>query len=117
MALAFILPAMGAPNEYVVTAFGAKGDGQTDDAQMIQKAIDSCSEAGGGSVIFPSGRTFLSGPLRMASNVNLHFQPNSVLLANPDESIYRLSAFGANEGEGMMWLWGCLLYTSPSPRD
>ena len=30
---------------------------------------------------------------------------NAVLLANPDESIYHLSAFGSNEGEGMLWLW------------
>ncbi|MDE7408061.1 MAG: glycoside hydrolase family 28 protein, partial [Muribaculaceae bacterium] len=26
--------------------------------------------------------------------------------ANPDESVYTLSAFGDNRGEGMMWLWG-----------
>lgn len=96
----------GAPNEYIVTDFGAKGDGRTDDAPAIQQAIDACSRAGGGSVIFPAGKTFMAGPLRMASHVDLHMQPNSTLLANPDESVYRLSAFGANEGEGMMWLWG-----------
>lgn len=96
----------GAPNEYIVTDFGAKGDGRTDDAPAIQQAIDACSRAGGGSVIFPAGKTFMAGPLRMASHVDLHMQPNSTLLANPDEGVYRLSAFGANEGEGMMWLWG-----------
>ena len=36
---------------------------------------------------------------------NLHIEANATLLANPDESIYHLSAFGANEGEGMMWLY------------
>lgn len=91
--------------DFVVTEFGAVGDGQHDDAASIQAAIDKCSAEGGGNVVFPS-KTFLSGPLEFRSNVNLHFMPNSVLLASPDESIYHLSAFGANEGEGMMWLHG-----------
>ncbi|MDE7438851.1 MAG: glycoside hydrolase family 28 protein [Muribaculaceae bacterium] len=92
--------------DFSVVDFGAKGNGRTDDAVAIQKAIDACTNAGGGSVIFPSGKTFLSGPLHFKSNVDMHFEPNSVLLANPDESIYKESAFRANEGEGMMWLSG-----------
>lgn len=96
----------GSAKEYIVTDFGAKGDGKTDDAAAIQKAIDRCSAAGGGSVVFPSGKTFMSGPLRMASFIDLHLEPNSTLLANPDESIYTLSAFRENRGEGMMWLYG-----------
>ncbi len=91
---------------YDVTDYGARGDGRSDDARAIQAAIDRCSSDGGGSVVFPSGKTFLSGPLRMASNVDLHLTPNSTLLANPDESVYTESAFGANRGEGMMWLYG-----------
>lgn len=106
IALAAALGLSGAPNEYIVTDFGASGNGVTDDAAAIQRAIDNCSQAGGGSVIFPSGKTFMAGPLRMASNVNLYLQPNSMLIANPDESIYTISAFGANRGEGMMWLYG-----------
>lgn len=92
--------------DIAVTDFGAVGNGVTDDAAAIQEAIDACARSGGGRVVFESGKTFLAGPLRMASNVDMHMEPNSVLLANPDESIYRLSAFGANEGEGMMWLHG-----------
>lgn len=89
---------------YNVTNFGARGDGKTDDAAAIQKAIDRCSENGGGTVIFPSSKTFMAGPLHLRSNVCLHFEPNSRLLANPDESVYTESAFGENRGEGMMWL-------------
>lgn len=94
------------PGMYVVTDFGAEGNGKTDDAVAIQKTIDLCSSNGGGMVLFPAGKTFMSGPLHLKSNVNLHFQPNSMLIANPDESIYKESAFGANRGEGMMWLSG-----------
>ena len=89
-----------------VLDFGAKGDGCADDAVAIQKAIDTCSESGGGQVLFPSGHTFLSGPIHLRSNIDMHLQPNATLLASPDESIYKESAFRANEGEGMMWISG-----------
>lgn len=104
--LAAVVSFAASAADYDVTSYGAVGDGRTDDARAIQSAIDACSGAGGGSVVFPAGKTFLSGPLHMASNVNLRLEPNSTLLANPDESIYKESAFGANEGEGMMWLSG-----------
>ena len=71
-------------NTYDIIAFGAKGDGKTDDAAAIQRAINACSAAGGGTVIIPAGHTFLCGPLQLASYVNLHLEPNSRLLANPD---------------------------------
>lgn len=92
--------------DFNVTGYGAKGNGVTDDAKAIQRAIDACSASGGGSVIFPSGKTFMAGPLHLKSNVDLHLQPNSVLLANPDEAVYTESAFRGNRGEGMMWISG-----------
>ena len=91
---------------YNILDYGATGDGTTDDAPALQRAIDACSEAGGGTVLVPAGHTFLCSPFRLASYVNLHLEPNSCLLANPDESIYTESAFGENRGEGMMWISG-----------
>lgn len=91
-------------NDFNVMRFGAKGDGKTDDTASIQKAIDECSDRGGGTIVFPSSKTFLAGPIHLRSHVNLHFEPNSCLLADPDESKYTESAFGDNRGEGMMWI-------------
>lgn len=85
--------------------FCAKGNGMSDDASAIQKAIDACSEAGGGNVVFSTNHTFISGPVELKSNINIVLEANSVWKANPDESIYKLSAFGENRGEGMMWIY------------
>ena len=90
---------------YDVTAAGAVGDGKTDDAVAIQRAIDRCSAEGGGRVLFPRNHTFLAGPIELKSNVELHLEATATLKANPDESIYQLSAFGENRGEGMLWLY------------
>ena len=96
---------VSAQSIYDVFAFGAKGDGVTDDAAAIQRAIDQCSQEGGGRVLFPRNHTYLAGPVELKSNVEIYFEATATLKANPDESIYHLSAFGKNEGEGMLWLY------------
>ena len=101
----FVAQLLSAQTTYDVTAFGAKGDGTTDDAVAIQQAIDRCSAEGGGRVLLPRNHTFLAGPLQLKANVELYLEATATLKANPDESIYRMSAFGDNRGEGMLWLW------------
>ena len=100
--MASVLPAQTC---YDILSFGAKGDGVTDDAMAIQKAIDRCSAEGGGIVLLPRNHVFLSGPIELKNQVELHLEATATLKANPDEGIYRLSAFGENRGEGMLWLW------------
>ena len=85
---------------------GAAGDGKTDDAIAIQKTIDACAAAGGGHVLFPASHVYLSGPIQLKSNINLHLEAGAVLLANPDEKIYTKSAFRDNPGEGTIWIGG-----------
>ncbi len=89
-----------------ITNYGASGDGKKDNAVEIQKAIDECSASGGGVVYFPGNNVFMSGPFDLKSNVNLMMESNSVLLANPDESVYKKSAFKKNLGEGTIWIDG-----------
>ena len=54
-----------------VRAFGAKGDGQTDDTLAIQSAINTAAAAGGGSVVFNVGRYFTTGTFIVPAGVVL----------------------------------------------
>lgn len=102
----FLLLACSGHSSHIfnVLDYGATGDGVTDDSEAIQSAIDDCAKAGGGQVLFPGGYTYMSGPLRLASFIDFHLEANAVLVANPDENIYKESAFRKNRGEGMLWL-------------
>ncbi|MDO5329472.1 MAG: glycosyl hydrolase family 28 protein [Coriobacteriia bacterium] len=88
-----------------VIDYGAVGNGQADDAKAIQSTIDACNNNGGGQVIFPAGKTFMSSPVELKSNCDIHLEENSKWLANPDTTIYNISAFKENRSEGTKWLW------------
>ena len=54
-----------------VNAFGARGDGSTDDTMAIQNAINSAAANGGGSVVFNVARYFTTGSLIVPAGVVL----------------------------------------------
>jgi len=56
---------------YGVRAFGAVGDGQTDDTIAFQKALDAAGENGGGTVQVPRGNYFFAGHLNVPNAVAL----------------------------------------------
>lgn len=68
--------------EAVVTEapYHAAGNGKTNDRAAIQRAIDDVSAQGGGTVVFPERRTFLTGGLELKSNVTLKTGHLTVLL-------------------------------------
>lgn len=66
-----------------ITDFGAKGDSTTLNTLAIQKAIDAVNEAGGGTVVVPSG-VFKTGTLQIKSNVTL--EVNGKILGTEDTS-------------------------------
>jgi polygalacturonase len=67
--------------------FGAKGDGVTRDTEALQKAIESCASAGGGTVLVSPG-TYLSGTLELRSNITLEVQAGATILGSPDANDY-----------------------------
>ena len=73
---------------YNVLDFGAKGDGVTNDAEAIQKAIDTCTSEGGGRVLLPGGHTYNSGSILLKSNVDFHLEMGAVLKASDDLNDY-----------------------------
>jgi len=54
-----------------VKAFGAVGDGTTDDAPAIQRAIDALSLVGTGTIEFPSGNYLIGTQINYKQNVSL----------------------------------------------
>jgi len=70
-----------------VREYGAVGDGVSLDTAAIQKAMDECSEAGGGTVFFPKG-VYLSGTLELRSNVTLEISATAVLQASSNKNDY-----------------------------
>ena len=57
--------------------------------EAIQRAIDACAAAGGGTVYFPPG-AYLSGTLRLKENVGLMLEKGATLFASQDTVDYQV---------------------------
>lgn len=71
---------------YVISEFGAVGDGQTLNTKAIQTAIDKCTADGGGVLVVPKG-TFLTGSIFFKQGVDLFLEKDGILkgTVNPDD--------------------------------
>ncbi|MHC4624484.1 MAG: glycosyl hydrolase family 28 protein [Planctomycetota bacterium] len=56
-----------------IRGYGAVGDGQALNTKAFAAAIADCAQTGGGRVVVPPG-TWLSGPIHLKSNINLHLE-------------------------------------------
>lgn len=74
---------------FTITAYQAKNVGKVLSTVAIQKAIDDCNQKGGGTVLIPEG-IWISGPLYLKSNVNLHLNRGAMLIFTSDKSQYKL---------------------------
>lgn len=82
---------------YNILDFGAKSDIEFNNKKAIQEAIDTCSNNGGGIVIIPNG-FYLTGPIELKSNVNLHLDDNAYVLFTKSKEEYPLQ-FTDYEGQ------------------
>jgi len=85
--LARIVPPVFPDKDFVVTDFGAKGDGKTDCTEAFKKAIEQCSKNGGGRVVVPEG-IYYTGAIHLLDNVNLHITEKAVVKFSSDKSKY-----------------------------
>ena len=71
----------------MLTDYAATPGGKVSNTEAFRKAIEDCSRSGGGTVRVPAG-TWLTGPIHLASNINLHLEKNSTILFSTDFNDY-----------------------------
>lgn len=96
-----IVPPSIPSRDFEITRHGAKPDGITDCTAAFRAAIDACNAAGGGRVVVPAGR-FLTGPIHLKSNVNLHVERDGTIAFLTDPARYLPAVFTRFEGVELM---------------
>jgi len=92
----------GKPSKkYVITDYGAVGDGQTLNTKTIQAVIEKCVEDGQATLVIPKG-VFLSGAVFLKQGVNLHIEKDGVLKGTVNPEDYP-RVFSRWEGEEKEW--------------
>ena len=94
--------------DHNILDYGARGDGVKKCTQAIQAAVDACGRTGG-RVVIPAGK-YLSGGIRLRSNVELHLENGAELISTleKEDMIDFAREF---EGEGMDGMdGGCFLF-------
>ena len=80
--LPFIMPEMKEPQFpnriFSIMEYGAIADGHTMNTKPFADAIAACVKAGGGTVLVPPG-TWLTGPIKLESNINLHVEKGALV--------------------------------------
>jgi len=90
---AFELPKIYTPHfkrdTFNILNYGAVADGLTLNSAAINKAIEACAAGGGGTVLVPGG-SFVTGPIIMKSNINLHLDKGALIIYTKDFDQYPL---------------------------
>lgn len=76
------------PNYTVdIKDFGGIGDGVTLNSKAFADAMKHLSDKGGGHLNVPAG-IWLTGPITILSNIDLHITKDAIILFDPDRSLY-----------------------------
>ena len=73
--------------EVNITDCGGVGDGIALNTEAFRSAIDHLYSAGGGHLIVPEG-IWLTGPITLRDNIDLHVTSNAVILFSPERDLY-----------------------------
>ncbi len=73
--------------EVCITDFGGVGDGVTLNTDAFRDAIDALTSRGGGHLVVPEG-VWLTGPIVLKDNIDLHVTPGAVILFSADRDLY-----------------------------
>jgi len=76
-----------AAQRFVITSFGAVGDGKTSNTAAIQALIDRVAKEGGGTLVVPGG-TFITGALFFKQGVNLFIGKDGTLKGSVEQNDY-----------------------------
>ncbi len=90
------------PRTVSVVDFGGKGDGKTPSSAAFRAAIAALAAKGGGRLVVPAGR-FLTGPIHLESNVELHVGAGATILFSTDPADFPI-VLTRFEGVEMMGL-------------
>ena len=81
--------------------YGASADGNSSSTEAFKKAIAACAQAGGGKVLVPAG-VYLTGPIHLKSNVNLHLEEGAEVKFSTDKKDYLPVVHTSFEGMELM---------------
>jgi polygalacturonase len=91
--LPFAMPNVNIPNfktdTFNVKTYGAVNDGITINTEAFAKTIEACSNSGGGTVLIPEG-LWLTGPIVLKSNINLHAAQGALVIFSQNLNDYPL---------------------------
>lgn len=96
-----IVPPTFPDYDFLITDYGAVGDGKTCCTEAFRKAIEECNSRGGGRVVIPEG-IFLTGAIHLKSNVNLHVSENANVLFSKELKQYLPVVYTRYEGTECM---------------
>ena len=70
-----------------LTEVGGVGDGVTLNTAAFENGIKKLQKTGGGRLNVPQG-IWLTGPIQLKDNIELHLEKNAIILMSPDKSLF-----------------------------